>query len=278
MEQEMCYKNTASCTHCSHWCSNSRIGLMQNKRGIRQNGRIHSQNQTRRELNAEGLVLTQMYCKYKSCTGNDNVRGVRTVPVAWLRVECVSLKGITIIGSEQGVGENERWNLREMEYGSEGAEAIEADKKRRQVAAKESVLQPKLLFHFWMSSHPWEATNKAPEFSFLTNLVCQTVFILLLSLVKWFFPLSLVIFPTASHAHTFPQRDHQLLIEMLVCFSKAAHSSALLSCRRAAVASQPCCVGQRRCKALSHTQAHTGNIAVYYTQSPAAGGEEITWL
>lgn len=175
---------------------------MQNKRGIRQNGVIHSQNQMRRELNAEGLVLTRMYYKYKSCTGNDNVRGVRTVPVAWLRVECVSLKGITIIVSEQGIGENERWNLREMEYASEGAEAIEADRKRRQVAAKESVLQPKLLFHFWMSSGTWEATNKATEFSFLTDLVCETVFILLLSLVKWFWPLSLVIFPTASHTHT----------------------------------------------------------------------------
>lgn len=125
----------------------------------------------------------------------------------------------------------------------------------------------------------WEATNKPPEFSFLTYLVRETLLILLLSPVKWFCPLSLVIFPTASHtlAH-FHAQTINFLLRCWFCFSKAAHSSALLSCRRAAVASQPCCVGQRGCEALSHTQTHTGNIAVHYTQSSATGGEEITWL
>lgn len=129
------------------------------------------------------------------------------------------------------------------------------------------------------SSGTREAANEPLESLFPTFLVRETLPLLLLILVKRICPLSLVLFPAASHALAhFHAQTINILLRCWFCFSKAAHSSALLSCRRAAVASQPCCVGQRGCEALSHTQTHTGNVAVFYTQSPATGGEEITWV
>lgn len=99
-----------------------------------------------------------------------------------------------------GVGEKERWNM---------------DLK----GVEETVVQPELLFDLWMSSGTWEATNIPPQFSFwlyryrvcASFYVCKTLFTLLLSLVKGCCPLSLIIFPTASHTHFHPETFSFLL-------------------------------------------------------------------